>query len=118
LDELAAIEAAAQQVLAENRVAVLVVSLGSGGALLATASSLLRIPSPQVRVNSKVGAGDSLVGALVLGLARGMELPEAVRYGIAAGTAAVLTPGTELCRREDVERLYLEMEKGGSKRSL
>jgi 6-phosphofructokinase 2 len=50
-----------------------------------------------------------MVGALVLALSRGMELPQAVRYGVAAGAAAVMTPGTELCRREDVERLYEQL---------
>ena len=34
---------------------------------------------------------------------------EAVRFGVAAGAAAVMTPGTELCRREDAERLYKQL---------
>ena len=33
-------------------------------------------------------------------------------FGVAAGTAAVMTPGTELCRREDAERLYECMVSG------
>jgi 6-phosphofructokinase 2 len=53
-----------------------------------------------------VGAGDSLVAGIVLSLSRGRPLREAVRFGVAAGAAAVMNPGTELCRREDVERLY------------
>jgi fructose-1-phosphate kinase PfkB-like protein len=36
---------------------------------------------------------------------RGMEIEDAVRLGVAAGVAAVMTPGSELCRREDTERL-------------
>lgn len=32
--------------------------------------------------------------------------------GMAAGTAAVLTTGTELCRRNDVERLYRDIRHG------
>jgi 6-phosphofructokinase 2 len=31
---------------------------------------------------------------------------DAVLFGIASGAAAVMTPGSELCRREDAERLY------------
>jgi 6-phosphofructokinase 2 len=85
---------------------VLVLSLGAGGALWATASERERLAAPAVRVRSSVGAGDSLVGAVVLSLARGRGLAEAVRFGVAAGAAAVLNPGTALCRREDVERLY------------
>jgi 6-phosphofructokinase 2 len=54
-----------------------------------------------------------MVAAIVLGLARGLKLPDAVRFGMAAGAAALLTPGTELCRREDVERLYAQISRGG-----
>jgi 6-phosphofructokinase 2 len=47
-----------------------------------------------------------MLAGIVLSLCRGHELREAVRYGIAAGAAALLGSGTELCRRSDVERLY------------
>jgi 6-phosphofructokinase 2 len=47
-----------------------------------------------------------MVGGIVLSLARGRPLGEPVRFGVAAGAAAVMNPGTALCRREDVERLY------------
>jgi len=30
-------------------------------------------------------------------------------FGMAAGTAAVMTPGTGLCRRDDAERLYSQI---------
>jgi hypothetical protein len=65
-----------------------------------------RILPPTVPIISKVGAGDSMVAGIVLSLARGKPLMEAVLFGVATGTAAVMTPGTELCRREDAERLY------------
>jgi 6-phosphofructokinase 2 len=60
----------------------------------------------QVPVQSAVGAGDSMVAAIALGLVRGLPLLDAVRFGMAAGAATLMTPGTELCRRADVERLY------------
>src|SRR5574342_108887 len=85
---------------------IIVLSLGAGGALWVTASERERLASPAVRVKSSVGAGDSMVGGIVLSLAQGRALGEAVRFGVAAGAAAVMNPGTELCRREDVERLY------------
>jgi 6-phosphofructokinase 2 len=47
-----------------------------------------------------------MVAAITLGLANDMPLRDAVRFGMAAGAATVMTPGTELCRREDVESLY------------
>jgi 6-phosphofructokinase 2 len=39
----------------------------------------------------------------------GWPLAEAARFGVAAAAAAVMRPGTELCRREDAERLYSQM---------
>jgi len=65
-----------------------------------------------VPVRSKVGAGDSMVAGVVLGLVRGETMETAARRGIAAGSAAVMTPGTELCRREDAERLYGQLTGG------
>jgi len=63
-----------------------------------------------VEIASTVGAGDSTIAALVLKLSQGDGIEEACRFAVAAGTAAVLTPGTELCRREDVERLVQQVE--------
>jgi 6-phosphofructokinase 2 len=34
---------------------------------------------------------------------------DAVRFGVTAGAAAVMTDGTELCRREDAERTFERM---------
>jgi 6-phosphofructokinase 2 len=62
-----------------------------------------------VEVQSRVGAGDSMVGGMALALARGASMREAARFGIAAGAAAVMTPGTGLCRRADAERLFQQM---------
>ena len=47
-----------------------------------------------------------MVGGMVMGLAQGRDLVDAVRFGIAAGTAAVMTPGTDLCRQSDTQQLY------------
>jgi 6-phosphofructokinase 2 len=65
--------------------------------------------APTVPIKSKVGAGDSMVAGIVMSLAQGKILREAVRFGVAAGAAAVMTPGTELCRRGDTERLYQQI---------
>jgi 6-phosphofructokinase 2 len=85
---------------------VLVLSLGAAGALWRTATEWGRLAAPTVRVRSGVGAGDSMVAGIVLSLARGRPLREAVRFGVAAGAAAVMNLGTELCHLEDAERLY------------
>ncbi len=100
------LEEAARAVIAEGRCEVLVVSLGVDGALLTTADECQRFPAAPVAVIGSVGAGDSMLAGMLVALARGWDLAEAVRFGVAAGSAALLRPGTELCRREDTERLY------------
>ncbi|WP_295797462.1 PfkB family carbohydrate kinase [uncultured Microbulbifer sp.] len=104
-----AIEQAAREIIDRGGAEVVILSLGRAGVLLATCDTLQRIPAPSVRLRSKVGAGDAVVGGLVAALARGEALPDAVRFGVAAGAAAVMTEGTELCRKEDAEQLFRNM---------
>ncbi|MEO6122568.1 MAG: 1-phosphofructokinase family hexose kinase, partial [Ilumatobacteraceae bacterium] len=46
-----------------------------------------------------------MVAAIAIALGRGESLVEVGRFGVAAGTAAVLANSTGLCCRSDVERL-------------
>jgi 6-phosphofructokinase 2 len=108
------IKAEAQKMVKNGRCEVLVISLGAAGALAVSKDFTEHILSPTVPIISKVGAGDSMVAGITLSLARGKPLRESVLFGVAAGTAAVMTPGTELCRREDAERLYEGMISGHS----
>lgn len=112
LTDEARVEQAAQNLLAEGHCEAVVVSLGAAGVMLVSREGSERLRAPIVPVVSKVGAGDSTVAGLVSSLARGWSLRDAVRFGVAAGAAAVMTPGTELCRREDVERLFDRMISG------
>jgi len=96
----------ALQLVHTGKVENIVVSMGEDGALLANAKALIDVSAPQTTVRSTVGAGDSFVGAITFALASGTEIAEAFHFAVAAGTAAVMTPGTELCHREDVLRLY------------
>ncbi|MBN1140190.1 MAG: 1-phosphofructokinase family hexose kinase [Deltaproteobacteria bacterium] len=104
---------AAQRMVDDGRCQVMVISLGAAGALAISRDFAEHILSPTVPIASKVGAGDSMVAGIVLSLAKGKPLRESILFGVAAGTAAVMTPGTELCRKEDAERLYESMIAGG-----
>ena len=99
------LERAAKSVVERGLCENLVVSLGAGGALAVTRNRFVRLPAPAVAVRSRVGAGDSMMAALVVALARREDLEAATRFGLAAGAAAVTRPGTDLCQREDVERI-------------
>jgi 6-phosphofructokinase 2 len=97
---------AAHEIIDSGRAKAVVVSLGSDGALLATAEGSLRFPAIPMRALSGVGAGDAMVAAIAVGLSRGWSLSKSVRYGIAAGAAMLMTPGTQPCTRADAERLF------------
>jgi 6-phosphofructokinase 2 len=100
----------AEKIVQSNSSEVVVVSLGAAGALMVTKEESRYIRPSAVPIKSKVGAGDSMVAGIVLALSRGKTIQDSVSFGVAAGTAAVMTPGTELCRREDTERLFKEMK--------
>jgi 6-phosphofructokinase 2 len=107
-------EQEARKLIEDGLAEVVVISLGAGGARVITAEGSQHLRSPTAPIRSRVGAGDSMVAGIVLGLAKSLDLMDAVRFGLAAGAAAVMTEGTELCRREDTERLYQELTEGES----
>ena len=96
----------AANIIKEGKSEVLVVSMGAAGALLVTKDFSEIIISPPVLKESTVGAGDSMVAGIVYYLSLGKGILEAVEYGVACGTAATMHPGTELCKKEDADRLY------------
>ena len=98
--------AAAHELVDRGCAQVVVVSLGSKGALVATPTASQHYSPITVPSGSGVGAGDAMVAGITVGLSRGWQLDKAVRLGIAAGAAMLLTPGTAPCTREDVERFF------------
>ncbi len=101
--------AAARKLIADNRVETVALTLGDEGALLITARGVWRSAPMHIEVVSAVGAGDSFLGGMVAAIAGGQKLEQAFRMGVAAGSAAVMCPGTELSREEDVRRLLDEV---------
>lgn len=103
-------QAAARQLVHEGKAEVVALTLGHLGALLVTRDAMWSAPPLDVPVASAVGAGDSFVGALVWALQQGRSLDEAFGWGIAAGTATLLSAGTALCRPDDVRRLQAQVQ--------
>lgn len=87
------------------------VTMGIEGAVLASAEGLLRLRAIHVSTRSAVGAGDSFLGGMIWALSQHWSTEDAFRFGISAGAAAVMTPGTELCRPQDVFELYEHMSR-------
>jgi len=100
------LESKARQIISLGQAQVVIVSLGPQGALLVTQDICEQIMPPRVQKNSTVGAGDSMVGATIAALSKGLNIREATRSGVAAGTAATMNHGSELCTAEDVKSIY------------
>jgi 6-phosphofructokinase 2 len=97
----------AQSLVRRGVAEIAVVARGAEGNVLATADERLFASAYEVPVKSRVGAGDSFVGAFTLSLARGETPAEALKWGTATASAATMTPGTKLCTIKDVKRLML-----------
>jgi 1-phosphofructokinase len=82
-----------------------VVTRGVKGAVAISPEGEFRVSAPRVDVNSAVGAGDCFLAGLLLGMVRGEGWRPALALASAAGSACCLTPGTLLCRHDDIERL-------------
>jgi len=102
-DEESTLKAA--HVLREMTIRTAVVTRGREGAIAECDEGSWRSLAPRVRAVSAVGSGDAFLAGVVLSLSHGGTMEEALRLGVAAGTAAVLTPGTELCHRREVDVL-------------
>jgi 6-phosphofructokinase 2 len=105
LDDADACFAAARQIVDSGQVAFVAVSLGKDGAILVGRGCNLRAQAPIIEAQTTVGAGDSFLAALVWGFVHQSTPQEALRLAVAAGSAALLAPGTGLCDLGDVHRL-------------
>ena len=116
LPSRAAVAEAARAFVAAGKVACLAVTLGHEGAILAHAGGVIDHPGLPVEVRSATGAGDSFVAGMVHALAAGEDAAGAFRWGLAAGTAAVTSPGTGLCSAGDVAAHLQRLQGTGSAR--
>lgn len=89
----------------EKGIKIVTVSMGGDGALITDGKQAYFAPPVPVKVASTVGAGDSVVSAMCLGLAQNKPLREAFAMGVAAGTACVISAGTALLTKEDYDKI-------------
>lgn len=105
LDDDPARLAAARALITAGGADVVALTMGDQGALLVTADRAWRAPALPIAPVSSVGAGDSFLGGMVYALSVGQALEDALRLGLACGSAALLSPGTGLCEPDMVRRL-------------
>ncbi|MFD8622824.1 carbohydrate kinase family protein [Streptomyces hygroscopicus] len=76
-----------------DRDRTVVVTLGPEGAMAGEAGEVRRVRSRRVDTVDATGAGDAFAAGFVAAYLRGRSLPEALRWGAAAGAYAVTVPG-------------------------
>ena len=99
------VRTAAEELVRTGKAHRVVVSLGPQGALAVDKTGCVQVVPPPMKSQSTVGAGDSMVGAMVLKLSQGASLLEMARYGVAAGSAATINQGTRLCSLADTQKI-------------
>jgi 6-phosphofructokinase 2 len=109
LREPAEQEAEAISLVRGGAARMVAVTLGPGGAILATLDGVVRLPALPVPLQSAVGAGDAFLAATTLSLARGGMPHEALAWGIAAGAVAIAGMGTARVERAEVEARYRQL---------
>ncbi|RXI99822.1 1-phosphofructokinase [Anaerobacillus alkaliphilus] len=85
-----------------------IVSLGSKGAVLINDRVIAHANVPKGELKNSVGAGDSLVAGFVLASVSKKNDLEALKYGIACGSATAFS--LDLCEKLDVEKLLPEIK--------
>ncbi len=97
---------AARSLVQSGAAGIVALSVGDQGAVLATPEGVWQAPALHMAATTgTTGAGDCFLAALVWALDRGDAPAEALRWGVAAGAAALLHPGTTLAQAADVQRL-------------
>lgn len=104
------VELAAKKLIEKGSAEIIVVSLGAEGAILVTKDQTEFVKAPDVEKKSTVGAGDSMVGAMVWALVQNKPLKEVIQWGVSCGSAATMNEGTQLFKLEDAKRLFQEMQ--------
>lgn len=85
--------------------AIVVLSRGADGAVLAHDGVVCSGTSPTVAVKSTIGSGDSLLGGMLWAMGESKSMEEAFSWGLAAGAATAATDGSEIARRPVVLEL-------------
>ncbi|MBS1708224.1 MAG: 1-phosphofructokinase family hexose kinase [Armatimonadetes bacterium] len=85
--------------------AIVIISRGGDGAVLAFQDKAWVSTGVKVQVKSTIGSGDSMLGGFLTGLCTGKNLVASFRLALAAGAATAMSDSTEIARRPVVEGL-------------
>jgi fructose-1-phosphate kinase PfkB-like protein len=87
-----------------------VLTLGSRGAVGAFADGLMEALPPRVDAVCPIGAGDALMAAYAWARERRTSVADALRWGVAAGTATARLPGMSFASLAQAREIYRQVE--------
>lgn len=96
-------------ILKEKGIGLPLVTMGKDGAFAIIDNRCYHFSSPAVAVKNAVGSGDSTVAGIATGICRGMSLFDAIRLGMASGTANTQFHQTGMVSADLVEKYFKEV---------
>ena len=87
-----------------------VLTLGSRGAVGAFADGLMEALPPRIDAVCPIGAGDALMAAYAWARERRTSVADALRWGVAAGTASARLPGMSFASLAQAREIYRQVE--------
>lgn len=109
LNEISDVYSSAVSLINEETT-IVVVSMGSDGALFVEKDRAFIARPPLVTVKSTVGAGDAMVAGLVAGLSKKMSLKDCARLATAFSLSAVTRLGRDLPKPSVIEEFQKQVE--------
>ena len=87
-----------------------ILSLGSRGAVGAFDHKIIEVVPPRVTAIAPIGSGDALAAAFAWAMERKNDYRDALRWGVAAGTASAQLPGMRFASLEQTREIYEQVE--------
>lgn len=94
----------------EAGVSLVAVSLGASGSVVVSGEGIYRAAVPKIDAVNTVGCGDSMIAGFAIGMSEGLSVEETLRKASAISAAAALREETGFFIREDMERIFPQIE--------
>jgi 1-phosphofructokinase family hexose kinase len=85
-------------------------SLGARGAIGARDGQMIEVIAPRVEAVCPIGSGDALVAAFAWSMTQKEDFGDALRWGVAAGTASARLPGVAFASLAQTKEVYDRVE--------
>ena len=87
-----------------------ILSLGARGAVACSAEGSFEAVPPRIESLTPIGAGDAMAAAFVWAMDKKKEFYDALRWGVAAGTATASLPGMNFPTFDQVRAIYKQVD--------